>query len=62
MLSGDIIVQTSTFSKCEFSFYNREANAVADCLARETGSLPSVWVDEPPGFTESLLIDIITII
>jgi hypothetical protein len=32
----DIFVQASTFSKCEFSFYNRKANTVVDCLARET--------------------------
>jgi hypothetical protein len=48
----DIYVQASTFLKCEFSFCNKEANAVADCLARETGSLPCVWVDEPPSFIE----------
>jgi hypothetical protein len=57
-----IYVQASTFSKCEFSFYNRKANAVADCLTRETGSLPCVWVDESPSFIESLLVDDVTII
>jgi hypothetical protein len=55
-------VQASTLSKCEFSFCNREANAVADWLVREMRSLPSVWVDEPPGFIKSLLIDDVTII
>jgi hypothetical protein len=50
----DIYVQASNFSKCEFNFCNREAKSVADCLARETGSLPCVcvWVVEPPSFIE----------
>jgi hypothetical protein len=34
-LFEDIFVQIFTFLKCEFSFRNREANAVADCLARD---------------------------
>jgi hypothetical protein len=55
-------VQASTFSKCEFSFCNREANGVADRLSRETGSLPTVWVNEPREFIVALLIDDVTII
>jgi hypothetical protein len=55
-------VQASTFSKCEFSFCNREANDVANRLSREAGSLPTVWVDEPPKFIVALLIDDVTII
>jgi ribonuclease HI len=31
----DIHVQCSTFSKCEFSFCNREANSVADALSKD---------------------------
>jgi hypothetical protein len=62
VLFEDIFVQASTFSKYKFSFCNREANAVVDCLARETGSLPSLWVDEPSGFIESLSIDDVAII
>jgi hypothetical protein len=54
-LFDDIYIQASTFSSCEFSFCNREANFVADCLSRETDSLPCVWVDDPPGFIVSLL-------
>uniref|UniRef100_A0ACD6ATS5 Uncharacterized protein n=1 Tax=Avena sativa TaxID=4498 RepID=A0ACD6ATS5_AVESA len=61
-LFEDIIVQASTSSKCDFSFCNREANSVVDCLARETGTLPLVWVDEPPDFITALLIDDVTII
>ena len=39
----DIYVQASTFLVCEFSFCNREANAVADYLSRETDFLPHMW-------------------
>jgi hypothetical protein len=47
----DIYVQCSTFSLCEFSFCNREANFVADRLSRETDSNPNVFgVDDPPSF------------
>jgi hypothetical protein len=57
-LFEDIYVQASTFYMCEFSFYIREANGVADCLASET----IVWVNEPPAFITALLIDDATII
>jgi hypothetical protein len=30
--------------------------------SRDTGSLPTVWVDEPPKFIFALLIDDVTII
>jgi hypothetical protein len=46
----DIYVQCSTFSKCDFSFYNREANSVVDALSRETDSTLNILVDEPLGF------------
>ena len=58
----DIYVQASSFTACEFSFCNREANAVADLLSRETGLLPHVWVDDPPDFIAPLLIDDVTLI
>ena len=38
----DIYVQASSFTACEFSFCNREANSVADLLLRETDLLPHV--------------------
>jgi hypothetical protein len=61
-LFEDIYVQASTFYMCEFSFYIREANGVADCLARERESFPTVWVHEPPAFIAAFLIDDVTII
>jgi ribonuclease HI len=61
-LFDDIYVQASTFSRCEFTFCNREANCVADWLSRETDSLPNVWVDDPPSFIISMLIDDVNII
>jgi hypothetical protein len=53
----DIYVQCSTFTKCEFSFCNRVAKCVADCLSRETVSHPNVWVDDPRRFIVPFLID-----
>jgi hypothetical protein len=61
-LFENIYVQASKFSKCEFSFCNREGNGVADCLARERESFPTVWVHEPPAFIAAFLIDDVTII
>jgi hypothetical protein len=61
-LFDDIYIQACTFSSCEFSFCNREANFVADCLSRETDLLPCVWVDDPPSFIVSLLISDVSII
>jgi ribonuclease HI len=61
-LFDDIYFQASTFSRCEFTFCNREANCVADWLSRETDSLPNVWLDDPPSFIISMLIDDVTII
>ena len=58
----DIYIQASTFTACEFSFCKREANCVADRLSREMASLPRVWVDDPPSFIVSLLIDDVTVI
>jgi hypothetical protein len=52
-LFDDIYLQASKFSICEFSLCNREANFVADCLSRETDSLPCVWVNDPPSFIVS---------
>jgi hypothetical protein len=58
----DIYVQCSTFTKCEFSFYNRDANYVADRLSRQTVSHPNVRVDDLPRFIVQLLIDDVSII
>jgi hypothetical protein len=49
------------FLSVNLVFCNREANGVVDRLSREKGSLPTVWVDEPPEFIVALLIDDVTI-
>jgi hypothetical protein len=61
-LFDDISIRTSRFPSCEFNFCNREANFVADGLLRETDSFPCVWIDDPPSFIVSLLIDDVSII
>lgn len=58
----DICIQATTFSRVEFNFCNRDANCVAHCLAREADQNQRVWVDEPPGFIISLLVDDVTTI
>jgi hypothetical protein len=58
----DILVQSISFTKVCFVHCPRDVNLVAHCLAKNCDSQPNVWVDDPPSFILSLLIDDVAVI
>ena len=57
-----ILIQFISFTKVCFVHCPRDANLVAHCLAKDCDSQPIVWVDDPPSFILSLLIDNVAVI
>jgi hypothetical protein len=58
----DMCIQVSYFSRVEFVSCTRESNSVAHSLAKECGTQPGVWFEDPPSFIVSLLIDYVSVI
>lgn len=58
----DICFQATSFSRVEYCYCNRDANIAAHTLAREAVPQPRVWVDEPPSFIISSLINDVSVI